>query len=71
MFRNDFKFDKNANALAPFYTRKLLSNVGFSNNKVTYTIFFPQFLSALIPLEKYLRWLPFGAHYFYVAKKSE
>jgi SAM-dependent methyltransferase len=70
MYKNDFKFDKSANALIPFYTKKLLSSVGFSNIKVTYTIFFPQFLSILMPLEKYLRWLPLGAHYFYVAKKS-
>ena len=68
--RNDYRFDKDANLLNPFYTKKLLRNVGFLNNKVTYTIFFPQFLSALIPFEKYLRWLPFGAHYFYIAKKG-
>ncbi|MGA2911293.1 MAG: class I SAM-dependent methyltransferase [Candidatus Levyibacteriota bacterium] len=69
--RNDYKFDKDANLLNPFYAKRLLRNAGFLNSKVTYTIFFPQFLSALIPLEKYLRWFPFGAHYFYVAKKSE
>ena len=70
MFKNDFKFDKDANALIPFYTRKLLSNVGFSDNKIVYTVFFPQFLSILMPFEKYLRWLPFGAHYYYIAKKA-
>lgn len=68
---NDYRFDKDANLLNPFYAKRLLQSAGFLDSKATYTIFFPQFLSALIPLEKYLRWLPFGAHYFYVAKKSE
>jgi len=70
MFKNDFKFDKTANALTPFYAGKLLSNVGFSDNRITYTVFFPQFLSVFSPLEKYLRWLPLGAHYFYIARKA-
>jgi SAM-dependent methyltransferase len=70
MFKNDFKFDKTANALTPFYAGKLLNSIGFSDNKVAYTVFFPQFLSTLSPLERYLRWLPLGAHYFYIAKKG-
>jgi SAM-dependent methyltransferase len=67
--RNDYRFDKDANLLNPFYAKKLLKKAGFFSSKVAYTIFFPQFLSRLIPLEKYLRKVPFGAHYFYVAKK--
>jgi hypothetical protein len=70
MYKNDFKFDKTSNALDPFYTGRLLSDAGFSDNRVAYTVFFPQFLSRLSPFEKYLRWLPLGAHYFYVAKKD-
>lgn len=68
--RNDYRFDKDANLLNPFYAKKLLNGAGFLKTKVVYTIFFPQFFSMLIPFEKYLRWLPFGAHYFYVAKKG-
>ncbi len=68
--KNDYKFDKDANLLNPLYAKKLLRGVGFSNSKIAYTVFFPQFLSALIPFEKYLRKVPFGAHYYYVAKKG-
>lgn len=68
--RNDYRFDKDANLLNPFYTKKLLKKTGFLKSTVAYTIFFPQLFSMLIPFEKYLRWLPFGAHYFYVAKKG-
>jgi len=70
-FKNDFQFDKNSNLLSPFRTGNLLKKVGLSNNKVNFAIFFPQFLSKLIPFEKHLRWLPLGAHYYYIAKKGK
>jgi len=70
-YKNDYQFDKNSNLLSPFRTKGLLKKSGLSNNKVSYTIFFPGLLSALIPFEKYLRWLPFGAHYYCIAKKSD
>lgn len=69
-FRNDFQFDKNSNLLSHFRTGNFLKKVGLPNNEVRFAIFFPQFLSMLIPFEKYLRWLPLGAHYFYIAKKA-
>ncbi len=68
--KNDYKFDKNANLLNPFYAKKLLQKAGFTRNKIRYTIFFPQFLSFLIPFEKYLHKIPLGAHYYYVARKG-
>jgi SAM-dependent methyltransferase len=68
-YKNDFQFDKNSNLLTPFRTGKMLRNSGLFNNKLNFAIFFPHFLSFLIPFEKYLRWLPLGAHYFYIAKK--
>lgn len=68
--RNDYKFDKNANLLSPFYANKLLRKIGFIRNQIRYTIFFPQFLSFLLPLEKYLYKIPLGAHYYYVARKG-
>ncbi len=69
-YKNDYQFDKNARLLSPFYTRKLLKNAGFLNTKINYAIFFPSFLSRLIKYEKYLSWLPLGAHYYYIAKKA-
>lgn len=68
--RNDYKFDKDANLLNPYYTQKLLQNTGFAQNQLKFKIFFPQFVSFLIPLEKYLYNLPLGAHYYYISKKS-
>ena len=67
--QNDYKFDPDANLLSPFYLGGLLGNEGFKESKVKFTIFFPSFLSSLSHLEKYLTWLPLGAHYYYVARK--
>jgi SAM-dependent methyltransferase len=67
---NDYKFDKNSRLLSPFYAKKLLANSGFMGIKRKYTIFFPGFLSCLFPLEKYLKSVPIGAHYFYTAQKK-
>lgn len=68
--KNDYRFDKDANLLNPFYTQKMLRKAGFVKNKRRFTIFIPRFLSPLLPLEKYLYKIPFGAHYYYVAKKA-
>lgn len=69
-YRNDFRFDKNARLLSPFYTNNLLQQAGFMRNEVRYTIFIPRFFSPLLPLEKYLYKIPLGAHYYYVARKG-
>ncbi len=66
---NDYKFDKNAKLLSPIYAYKILKNTGFKIYKIKYTIFFPNFLSLFLPLEKYLSWLPLGAHYYYIVGK--
>jgi SAM-dependent methyltransferase len=67
--RNDYRFDKDAKLLSPFYTKKILSEAGFSEKEIKYTIFFPNFLSFLIPYEKYLCKFPLGAHYYFIAVK--
>ncbi len=69
--QNDYKFDPEANLLTPSYSKKLLNKSGFRSHSIHYSIFFPNILSPLIPLEKYLSWLPLGAHYYYVANKCE
>ncbi|MDA8170379.1 MAG: class I SAM-dependent methyltransferase [Nitrospiraceae bacterium] len=69
--RNDYRFDKDAKLLNPFYARKILGNAGFAEKKIRYTVFFPQFLSFLTPFEKYLCRLPLGAHYFFTARKDK
>ena len=66
--RNDYRFDKDAKLLNPFYTKAILNKAGFIQPRIRYAIFFPHFLSFLIPFEKYLRKCPLGAHYYYIAK---
>jgi 2-polyprenyl-3-methyl-5-hydroxy-6-metoxy-1,4-benzoquinol methylase len=68
-YQNDYKFDKDSKLLNPCYTGRLLSASGFRQRSVRYTIFFPKYLSFLMPLEKYLHRIPLGAHYYYVARK--
>ena len=68
-YQNDYKFDKDSKLLNPCYTGKLLAASGFRERRVRYTIFFPKHLSFLMPLEKHMKRLPLGAHYYYVAEK--
>lgn len=68
--QNDYKFDKDAKLLSPFYTKRILTKAGFTQQEIRFTIFFPQFMSFLIPLEKYLKKIPMGAHYYYCVLKT-
>lgn len=70
-YQNDYKFDKDSKLLSPFYAKGILSASDFVELKARFTIFFPNFLSSLLRFEKYLYRIPFGAHYYYVAEKSE
>ena len=67
--QNDYKFDKESKLLNPLYTRRLLKRNGLSKAEIRFTVFFPSFLSFLKKSEKFLRWLPLGAQYYYLAKK--
>ena len=68
--QNDYKFDKDAKLLNPFYAKRILTKAGFTQQEIRFTIFFPQFLSFLIPHEKYLSKLPLGAHYYFEAQRT-
>lgn len=63
----DYRYDKNTNLLSPLYMKKLLKNTGFKNLNLTYKVFFPGFMKIFLPLEKYLKKCPLGAHYYYIA----
>jgi SAM-dependent methyltransferase len=63
-FKYEKPIDKNANLVSPLYLNKLLRRAGFKTSRNIYTIFFPKFLSFLLPLEKFLNFVPFGAHYY-------
>ncbi len=62
----DCPFDQDAVLLKPAYSRDLLVKTGFERVDLTYTIFFPRhrFFRSLLWLEKWLGWLPLGAHYY-------
>jgi len=67
---NDCPFDEDAVLLSPLYTNRIIASSGLRCKSVRFTLFFPKFLSALIPLEKYLAKVPFGAQYYLVASNS-
>jgi SAM-dependent methyltransferase len=56
--------DRNANLLPPRHLKKILRGLDFCVSRKMYTIFFPHALRFFLPLEKYLSWLPLGAHYY-------
>ena len=59
--------DKDANMLSAKYSKQLLQKHG--STIIKYYCFFPSFLKALRPLEKYLTWFPLGALYACITKK--
>jgi SAM-dependent methyltransferase len=63
-------FDEDAVLLSPVYTRRILTEAGFAWSTVRFTLFFPRILSFLRPLEKWLRKLPMGAQYYFVAGRG-
>lgn len=67
---NDYRVDKEARMLMPWYTRRIFAEAGFEPLETRYTLFFPGFLKALLPLEKHLAWCPLGAHYCSIARKA-
>lgn len=64
------EFDKDAKLLNPFYTNRILSQSGFEWRRIRFIHFFPKIFWFLFPVEKYLRKIPFGAQYYFVAKKG-
>lgn len=62
-------FDEDASLLSPLYTRKILAQADFNWRKIRFKLFFPKPLAFLTPLEKYLRKIPLGAQYYFIARK--
>ncbi|MCA1642707.1 MAG: class I SAM-dependent methyltransferase [Acidobacteria bacterium] len=62
-------FDEGAVLLEPWYARRILREAGFAHAEINFTLFFPAPLARLAPLEKYLRKLPLGAQYYFVAQR--
>ena len=61
-------FDANAVLISAPEMRRRLRAAGFADVRLRWTLFFPAFVSALRPLERWLGWLPLGAQYCLVAR---
>ncbi|MEQ1798416.1 MAG: class I SAM-dependent methyltransferase [Lacibacter sp.] len=69
---NTCEFDEGVTLLYSRESKRLLSNSGFRIKNLIYTIFFPRkrFFNLMIPMEKYLRSIPFGGQYYFRAVKD-
>ncbi len=61
---NACRFDENAILLSGQEFLSKLNAAELTNPHLRYRIFFPGFLRALRPLEKFMTWLPLGAQYY-------
>lgn len=63
-------FDKEATLLRSSEICKFIqANTGLRVTERGYTLFFPNFLKFLRPLERYLEWLPLGGQYYVIGTK--
>lgn len=65
---NTCDFDRNARLLGAGALKAVVRQVGFSDVRAKYCVFFPRFLRALRPIESRMGWLPLGAQYCVVAR---
>jgi 2-polyprenyl-3-methyl-5-hydroxy-6-metoxy-1,4-benzoquinol methylase len=64
-------FDKDAVLISAGTLSKLiLETTSLSVSRRSYTLFFPQALASLRPVEPFLGWLPLGGQYYVVAQRS-
>ena len=66
---NTCYFDENAVLQKRVQVAKLFVKAGMEVVMHEYHIFFSAFLKLLLPIEKYLAWLPLRAQHFVVGKK--
>lgn len=69
---NTCEFDEGVILLYSRECKKLLRNSGFRIKNLIYTVFFPRkrFFNLIIPMEKYLKNIPFGGQYYFRAVKD-
>lgn len=65
------ELDRNAVLLGPSYAHGLLAKCGFTNIELRFVIFFPRALRFLLPLEKFMKKVPLGAQYYFIAQKMK
>jgi ubiquinone/menaquinone biosynthesis C-methylase UbiE len=67
---NTCEFDEHAQLVRAPTMRRRVRDAGFAVAEIRYRIFFPHALRGLRPLEAKMTWLPLGAQYYVVARKS-
>jgi ubiquinone/menaquinone biosynthesis C-methylase UbiE len=67
---NTCEFDEHAKLVLAPTMRRRVRDAGFAVADIRYRIFFPHALRRLRPLEPSMTWLPLGAQYYVVARKS-
>jgi SAM-dependent methyltransferase len=66
---NDCPYDRDAVLLKPSELKSLLTSTGLLTQSSAYCLFVPPSLSALLPLEAVLGWLPLGGQYWVKATR--
>ena len=66
----DCPIDEDAVLVYSKNIRVLFEKVSLSNIKISYTTFFPKFLSALNFMDQFLGWLPLGGQYLVTGQKN-
>ena len=67
---NTCEFDEHAKLVRAPTMRRRLRDAGFVDAAIRYRIFFPHALRGMRPFEARMTWLPLGAQYYVVARKS-
>ncbi|HSC14455.1 MAG TPA: class I SAM-dependent methyltransferase [Gammaproteobacteria bacterium] len=67
---NTCEFDEHAHLVLAPAMRRRVRDAGFADAAIRYRIFFPHALRGLRALEPKMTWLPLGAQYYVVARKS-
>jgi SAM-dependent methyltransferase len=67
---NQCPFDKNARLIRSSLLAERVVKAGFLDVEVRYRLFLPPSLHKLRFIERFLSWLPLGAQYYVVARKS-
>ena len=67
---NTCPFDADAILLKPAELRSLFASAGLHRQRLTYCLFVPPRLKWLLPLERFLGWLPLGGQYWISAGRS-
>ncbi len=68
---NECEFDKDAKLINFWYAKKIFKDAGFDSIQTNFILFIPPSFKFLLFLEKYLKWLPFGAQYYIIARKND